>query len=236
MTTFQTPLKMPYSRDEIAAEIKSFYEFLVSNHLPSEALKLPPPEGWPGITAERLGFLEKSDTVIDLLKHIPYIRQDEHGTQYQIFESTACNDFSGTWFEKTGIDFHDENATEPMLECKDEDTEEMFEPYMATLARAAQGDNGWHLFCDTRDGSLELADITVGTKRWFNNARDCFEFLKREYYEFNVYACGSDDVTMASGQGGDTKYKEIYNKYGWLTPHYNKSQCLAELEQLRCPH
>lgn len=71
-------------RDELVSELTSIYEFLIGLDLPADALKRPPPGGWPGINQEKLAFLNKDDNVIDILKHIPYIRQDDDLNPYQI--------------------------------------------------------------------------------------------------------------------------------------------------------
>lgn len=84
-------------RDQIAAQLLSYYEFLVTMYLPEDCLKRPPDGGWPQITAERLEWLGKTDAVVDLLKHIPYISQE--GPEYSIFREANCNDHIGTRFE-----------------------------------------------------------------------------------------------------------------------------------------
>ena len=71
-------------RGQLVSELTSFYEFLVSLHLPADSLKRPPPGGWPNINQEQLAFLNKNDDVIDVLKHIPYVRQDDDLNPYQI--------------------------------------------------------------------------------------------------------------------------------------------------------
>lgn len=63
-------------RNQIAGDLLSFYEFLVAMYLPEDALKRPPEGGWDFVNAERFGFLNKTDVVIDLYKHLPYISRD----------------------------------------------------------------------------------------------------------------------------------------------------------------
>ena len=92
-----------YSRDEVVSELTSFYEFLVSMYLSPDALRRPPPGGWPDITVERLAFLGKNESVINLLKHIPYIRQSEVNTPFHIYEGCACNDYAGDRFQKDAV-------------------------------------------------------------------------------------------------------------------------------------
>ncbi|KAI1390260.1 uncharacterized protein F4822DRAFT_401363 [Hypoxylon trugodes] len=64
-----------YSREETIAVIRDFYQFLTKLYLPESAIVEPPPEGWPTITKEKFSPLGKSDEVIELLRHLPYIRE-----------------------------------------------------------------------------------------------------------------------------------------------------------------
>ncbi|KAF2429099.1 hypothetical protein EJ08DRAFT_574866, partial [Tothia fuscella] len=60
-----------YSRDEVIAEITSFYEFLVKLFIPSKAIIYLPPGGWPEITSDYLACLGKTETSLDLIRHLP---------------------------------------------------------------------------------------------------------------------------------------------------------------------
>ena len=88
-------------RRGIAAQLLEYYRFLTSLYLPAEALKIPHQDGWDFINAERFAFLGKSDAVIDLYKHIPYI-SDEEGGPYQIDIHCQCFDHVGRRF-RTGF-------------------------------------------------------------------------------------------------------------------------------------
>jgi hypothetical protein len=83
-------LKIPsYSRDETIAAVMDYYQFLTKMPFlePSDIL-YPPPEGWPQITKERLA--KKSDEVIELLRHLPYV--DSRREVWQIMpDSRPCD-------------------------------------------------------------------------------------------------------------------------------------------------
>jgi hypothetical protein len=66
------------TRDQLIAIISDFYVFLTKLHIPSSALKFPPPDGWPNITPETMKESNKSPMVIDLIKHLPYIEEDDY--------------------------------------------------------------------------------------------------------------------------------------------------------------
>lgn len=68
----------PYSRERMVAAITSFYKFLRGMHSNSWGaceFVYPPPTGWPDITSDL--FPGYDDTVLDLVRHLPYIEQEE---------------------------------------------------------------------------------------------------------------------------------------------------------------
>lgn len=61
-------------RDEIVKTISTFYTFLVTNTLlPTTAIKTPPSKGWPEEYRQAFRKMGKSEEVVDLLSHLPYI-------------------------------------------------------------------------------------------------------------------------------------------------------------------
>lgn len=89
-------------RNQIAADLLSYYEFLIAMYLPDNVLKRPPEDGWAFVTAERFAFLNKTYAVIDLYNHIPYISQDFE-EEYQIYMQTICLDYTGHNFEHMNL-------------------------------------------------------------------------------------------------------------------------------------
>lgn len=64
-----------YSHEKIIAAIQDFYELLIKlPYVPPTALVLPPTEGWSGVNAEQLRRRGKTEDVIELLRHLPYLR------------------------------------------------------------------------------------------------------------------------------------------------------------------
>lgn len=81
------------SRDETVKAILTFYRQLIRHpHLDETALKIPPASGWDNIDQEALQAIGKTDTVIDLLRHLPYF--DGRGTGCLIAYETVPVDLT----------------------------------------------------------------------------------------------------------------------------------------------
>jgi len=64
-----------YSPTDIAEALLDFYRFLTTLHYDAKYLKIPPPEGWPGLDP-LLDHLGRSDYVRDVMKQVPYFDND----------------------------------------------------------------------------------------------------------------------------------------------------------------
>ncbi|OAQ69777.1 hypothetical protein VFPPC_02361 [Pochonia chlamydosporia 170] len=69
-----TPLsEITYSHDATVSAVRDYYTFLTKMYLDDHLIKEPPEGGWISITAESMRGLGKTDQVISLLRHLPYI-------------------------------------------------------------------------------------------------------------------------------------------------------------------
>ena len=60
---------------EIINAVKDYYSFLIKlPYIPPEALFFPPAEGWTGVNEQELRSRGKTEEVIELLRHLPYLR------------------------------------------------------------------------------------------------------------------------------------------------------------------
>lgn len=69
-----------YSRDECVQAVRDYFQFLAQMYLDESDFVFPPEDddnegGWPSINDDSLAGVEKDETVLDLLKHLPYVRQ-----------------------------------------------------------------------------------------------------------------------------------------------------------------
>lgn len=86
---------MPYDRDQVVKAVTDYYEFLTRLHVEDDDIKWPPPEGWPSITKDRFGPLDKTDKVIELLRHLPYVQNEHDFTPTQVWPLCGCADYTG---------------------------------------------------------------------------------------------------------------------------------------------
>jgi hypothetical protein len=68
-----------YSEEACISVIQDYCHFLAKLYLDESKVVEPPEGGWPSITPEAFAPLNKSDTVVSLLRHLPYIQQPNPG-------------------------------------------------------------------------------------------------------------------------------------------------------------
>lgn len=84
---------MVHDRDLLVKCVTRFYELLVhAAYLPASMIEYPPPTGWTDeeLTVDMLRALGRNETVIDLLRHMPYIKLEP---KYEVWEVTVAINF-----------------------------------------------------------------------------------------------------------------------------------------------
>lgn len=82
---------MAFDRDTTVQCLKRHYDLLVRlAYLPAAVVQNPPPEGWSDdqLAVDILRALGRSETVIDLLRHLPYLRRDVHDERWEVYPET----------------------------------------------------------------------------------------------------------------------------------------------------
>lgn len=65
------------SHSDIVDALTAFYKQVIKHpHLDDAALKIPPSPGWETIDSDALRELGKSEAVMELLRHLPYLEAD----------------------------------------------------------------------------------------------------------------------------------------------------------------
>jgi hypothetical protein len=243
----------PYTRDEFVAIITKFYEFLTTFCIPKTALKCPPEDGWPNLTPEATTCLNKTDFVIDLLRHLPYITEEEYG-HFVTRIHYKCNvvDYSTLSPEQLSNSAIDFGVYAEIAELEPE-------MYEHTLLFAVGYESGGRMMLlNTKTGEMHVemlryqSDAIEDVDQYLDGLMQLYKTLEM------VPIPGVEDLMENLEQeeeGYETKLKEdclaqtrdewfpsrldarwirhLYRKSGWPGPEYNKEEALAAIEMFR---
>ena len=136
-----------YSRDETVAAVSAFYQQIIKHpYLDNSALIVPPASGWDSLAIDGLKSEGKTDTVIDLLRHLPYLRGEKPHEDILVYYETLAICYAGA--EEGSCTWMDQNNPLPghcvYLTCN--------------LDR-----EGYSLIMDTERGWLHLANLVTST-------------------------------------------------------------------------
>ncbi|KAL7913747.1 hypothetical protein GGI35DRAFT_475595 [Trichoderma velutinum] len=67
--------EISYTSEECISAVRGYYKFLTKMYLNESDVIEPPAEGWPDITTSTMQGLGKTNEVVSLLRHLPYIRE-----------------------------------------------------------------------------------------------------------------------------------------------------------------
>lgn len=151
------------SRNEFISILTSYYEFLVGLYLPPSVIKYPRPDGWPRVTPETLSFLNKNDTILDLIKHMPFVSRDSSHDVYQIYDKIVSDRIKKSF----GIPSANSEIADPMLEMT------VVPAYVMTIARTSGGRDGFYFLCDTERWTITICDFQVRAKDWTDLTQVC---------------------------------------------------------------
>ncbi|KAG9531060.1 hypothetical protein KCU93_g2321, partial [Aureobasidium melanogenum] len=73
--------------------VRKYYHFLANDlrAIPRNCIVEPPKEGWPSISQDSLAGLKKTEAVIELLRHLPYIEPSEDYNTQVAFGTSAID-------------------------------------------------------------------------------------------------------------------------------------------------
>jgi hypothetical protein len=120
-----------------------------------EDIMYPPSSGWPNITAERFALLGKTDTVVDLLKHLPYIRNHGKAQSHRPVYGT-CIDSETFVLNYTDQDFQKVPLDMEQMEYRLSDYGEgpQVPSYVAVWTEQVSPIVGRQFLIDTMDGTF----------------------------------------------------------------------------------
>jgi hypothetical protein len=148
-----------YSRDECIATIRDYYDFLAKMFADPSFIVEPPQDGWPNITSEACQDLGKTDEVIELLRHLPYIVNKPNSNVPDGLPSGNFIDWRNIVKQLTTGDAHADNEL-----LMSEGTEDQFEGKIPSYCIGLV--HGGYLMGE--DPDVILLDTKSGVVYWMN--------------------------------------------------------------------
>jgi hypothetical protein len=154
-STNNSNLTMVHNRDVLVNCIKRYYDLLVrAAYLDPNAIETPPPSGWTDeqLEVDILRALGRSEAVIDLLRHMPYIKSDsapQYHPRYEVWEETVAVNYlrSANRFEGATAE-----------QCKEKTLSEFF-----LMPVDAEWPAGFISLTEGRDATSWIIDTDEGT-------------------------------------------------------------------------
>lgn len=235
-----------YTTQELVNIILDFYNFLTTLHFDAANLKTAPPEGWQNLTPEALSILDKSEYVLDLIRHIPYFKQSFWSIGF-LYKSQLCD-----IPEYSLKDFEEEMWWAEDYEFVSTRGEEDGRHFI----RLAEGreSGGRMVWLNAKDGEIIDCDIRgdpedpVDIQVYFNSLKERYRKLKlfpgppsivtQEYEEVP-----EDDDTITEQefleQGPEISVYEnanfarkLYRRFGWPDT-FQRDECWKEVGRLQ---
>ena len=257
--------EIAYSRDATVAAFRDYYRFLTKMYLEESDVIEPPEDGWPTITPAILEGMEKDDEVIELLRHLPYIRSGSDGDSPDVAPWAKMMDW--------------QHVCRILAAGKHRTSAEVYKflsegEYQDAVPSAVVGltDTGPDVECfllDTEQGTIYWPECDGKIKHWptvpmidddpydycendkeaewRNEAgwaiSDFFETLKDQFRELHFIPISTEKVIANYGQDrpGEEDMRpmlqEIYREHGWPNLNqYRKEECLKAVQKALVEH
>lgn len=248
-----------YSRDDCVAAVRDYYQFLTQIYLPACQIIEPPEEGWPSIVnadPRLLKSLGKTDEVISLLAHLPYLR---HTGNYSDDAHGAGECVLADWRRNfTNVD----NQAKRMRGLTEKHLVDDIPPHVIGLC---QGDRENPVFMldtelgivhwsecpdsvtnhPTREGILDDPCDYAPEEEWDWRCdcpawaiADFFELLKDRFRQLNWipisprYVLDTEYYIGMEDRSPMPMLADIYRAHGWpVLENYRKDECLAAVRK-----
>lgn len=235
-----------YSRDATISAVHSFYTFLTTlPKLSASSILTPPPDGWTDISATSHAILHKDATVIDLLRHLPYIREDNEGSKQISYETSAIrfNEEAVKWYLDKAKE-REENGWKwsPMEALLEPAGAGIIPEYVVCLTTGKR--YGSWLLCDTRAGTItdfiqqerpERKEPSQDSPDHWRAYRtlpvaEFFEEWKEKYRSLEWVAIpgNEDDGVLLQWNKETDEVRDIYRAHGW-PDEFRREECRQAL-------
>lgn len=148
---------LTYDPESIKAALKAYYKALSKLPYVEESdIVYPPAEGWPNITVSNFEPLGKTEAVIELLKHLPYLKNSDKEKGYAISFGTFPIDYSAAPFGEP-IDMGKAKYFSPDLYWP----EDMVKSWVVPLTVSEDSEWGNYWLLDTTDGIVTFCLLDI---------------------------------------------------------------------------
>lgn len=171
-------------RDNPVAPFYEYYHFLGRLHIPESAIRHPPPGGWPNITRETCTEFGKTDFVVDVLRHLPFIAEDGRQNFHNIDYKSNAVDYSTATRET----FADEEIQSGLILTYG--TQGPVVEHTLVIAIGYES-GGVELYFDTRSGVMYEEIVRVGGD---------VHLPVREYFEMKMDQCRELQQVFVPGE------------------------------------
>jgi hypothetical protein len=250
--------EISYSQDATVAAFRDYYSFLAKMYLAESTIIDPPAGGWPTLTTD-LQDLGKTDEVISLLAHLPYIR--DSGNDATDAQAVPWGQFAD-WRQLGDWIGHGMSNSQDVKELSEGFPSEDVPPHVVGLTLGSE-DLRPFLLLDTELGIVhwyecpgEIKDnpsqepveddaygyAAENEAEWRAEGEswaiaDFFEVLKDQFRELHFVPTSSlkvaDDYTTLHGRDGMVPMlKDIYREHRWPNiEQYRKQDCLEAVHK-----
>ncbi|KAF9876155.1 hypothetical protein CkaCkLH20_06601 [Colletotrichum karsti] len=144
---------MAYDRDEFVRLLTDYYNFC-NRTFWNATIAQAPAGGWPSVNQETLANLKRNDTVIDLLRHIPYVEYAENDLIHTplIMKNTPVIDYRREDIQQKIREGEIEGIAAPFT-----GRDPAIPPSCAGIA-ICRGRSGYQVILDTDDGYIYWGD------------------------------------------------------------------------------
>ncbi|KAJ4987061.1 hypothetical protein SVAN01_07477 [Stagonosporopsis vannaccii] len=242
-----------YSRDDCISAIRDYYSFLTKMYLNEDEVLEPPEGGWPNITAHNLKGFDKTDEVINLLRHLPYIENvsdntTAHGSarccfadwRYLAGDTPGASNETLSWTTEDNFDgsvpAHVIGLTSPRGH---ENTFFLLDTQLGIIHwRSCPHEWRYH---QVRDQITDRPDKYAPKEEWRGDAPawavgDFFEVLKERFRCLDFVPINNRNVLYAYNrnpmldQGVVPMVQNIYHAHGWPDLRtFRKHDCLLAI-------
>lgn len=259
----ETP-EIRYDRDEAVAAVRGLIDFATKMYMDETAYEFPPSTGWPSITPDSMRLFGKTDVVVDLLRHLPYLSKDygwDPERRPQLMPALSFQPFQLYKLEDS------QNAERLRAATEGHGIYEHAPAHVVGLAARRPNDHG--VLLDTKLGVVfwddaaeefktlspfptlefdndEDDEMSSGEKEWRENHMvwaipDFFATLKHHLKELHFVPMSPRRVVDgfhgpdSHSQQAVDRVKGIYHAHGWPDlERYRKQDCLKAIHTALC--